>query len=155
MRTLEQLAAGISSLHPKIQRMHEYWLAKRADRLMPSRADVDPLELRDCLGNLCIVDVTGETPARFRFRLDGSNLVLSTGFDMTGKFLEEMPDAEYRRFVAAIYQRVLETSAPVFVVNQEDWKGYDLQVESVTMPLSSDGARVDGILDAVFTAVQR
>ena len=48
MRTLEQLAAGIS-LHPKIQRMHEYWLAKRADRLMPSRTDVDPLELRDCL----------------------------------------------------------------------------------------------------------
>ena len=99
--------------------------------------------------------MTGETPARFRFRLDRSNLVLSTGFDMTGKFLEEMPDAEYRRFVAAIYQRVLETRAPVFVVNHEDWKGYDLQVESVTMPLSSDGARVDGILDAVFTAVQR
>jgi len=99
--------------------------------------------------------VTADEPPRFRFRLDGSNLVLSTGFDMTGKFLEEMPDAEYRRFVAAIYQRVLARKAPVFVVNQEDWKGYDLQVESVTMPLSSDGVRVDGILDAVFTAVQR
>ena len=61
-------------------------------------------------------------PPRFRFRLDGSNLMLSTGFDMTGKFLEEMPDAEYRRFVTAIYQRVVETRAPVFVVNQEDWK---------------------------------
>jgi hypothetical protein len=154
MRTFEQLTAG-TSLHPKIQRMHDYWLTKRADRLMPARADIDPLELRDCLGNLCIVDVTGDMPPRFRFRLDGSNLVLSTGFDMTGKFLEEMPDAEYRRFVTAIYQRVVETRAPVFVVNQEDWKGYDLQVESVTMPLSGDGARIDGILDAVFTAVQR
>src|SRR5215207_542577 len=98
MRTFEQLIAG-ASLHPKIRRMHEYWLAKRADRLMPSRADIDPLELRDCLGSLCIVDVTADTPPRFRFRLDGSNLALSTGFDMTGKFLEEMPDAEYRRFV--------------------------------------------------------
>jgi hypothetical protein len=66
-----------------------------------------------------------------------------------------MPDPEYRRFVTAIYQRVLEARAPVFVVNQEDWKGYDVQVESVTMPLSGDGARVDGILDAVFAAVQR
>ena len=32
---------------------------------------------------------------------------------------------------------------------------YDLQVTSVTMPLSKDGERVDGILDAIFTAVQR
>src|SRR5262245_7526767 len=154
MRTLDQLTVN-TSLHPKIQRMHAYWLAKRGERLMPGRADIDPVELRDCLGNLCIVDVTADVPPRFRFRLDGSTLVLSTGFDMTGKFLEEMPDAEYRRFVAAIYQRVLERKAPVFVVNQEDWKGYDLQVESVTMPLSSDGTRVDGILDAVFSVVQR
>ena len=57
--------------------------------------------------------------------------------------------------MTAIYQRVVETRAPMFVVNQEDWKGYDLQVESVTMPLSGDGARVDGILDAIFTVVQR
>jgi len=57
--------------------------------------------------------------------------------------------------VTAIYQRVAETRAPVFVINQEDWKGYDLQVASVTMPLSGDGARVDGILDAIFTVVQR
>jgi hypothetical protein len=58
-----------------------------------------------------------------------------------------------RRFATATYQRVVETKAPVCVINQEDWKGYDLQVESVTMPLSGDGAR--GILDAIFTAVQR
>jgi hypothetical protein len=152
MRTIEQLAAD--TLHPKIRRMHDYWLSKRAGRLMPSRSDVDPHELRDCLGNLCLVDVSGDTAPRFRFRLDGSNLVLSTGFDMTGKFLDEMPDEAYRGFVTAIYQRVIETRAPVFVVNQEDWKGYDLQVNSVTMPLSSDGARVDAILDAIFTAIQ-
>jgi hypothetical protein len=152
MRTIEQLAAD--TLHPKIRRMYDYWLAKRAGRLMPSRSDVDPLELRDCLGNLCLVDVTGDAAPRFRFRLDGSNLVLSTGFDMTGKFLDEMPDEGYRGFVTAIYQRVIETRAPVFVVNQEDWKGYDLQVNSVTMPLSSDGTRVDAILDAIFTAIQ-
>ena len=60
----------------------------------------------------------------------------------------------YRRFVTTIYQRVIETRTPVFAVNQEDWKGYDLEVNSVTMPLSTDGARVDAILDAIFTAVQ-
>jgi hypothetical protein len=34
--------------HPKVRRMYEYWLAKRAGRRMPSRSDIDPLELPDC-----------------------------------------------------------------------------------------------------------
>jgi hypothetical protein len=152
MYVIEEAAARLIT-HPRIRRMHEYWLVKRAGRAMPSRADIEPLELRDCLGNLCLVEVTDETPPRFRFRLDGSNLALTTGFDMTGKFLEEMPDPDYRAFVDSIYRRVLQTRAPVFMANHEDWKGYDLRVTSVTMPLSTDGVRIDGLLDAVFTAV--
>jgi len=46
MRTLDELAVN-TSLHPKIRRMHEYWLARRGARLMPSRADIDPVELRE------------------------------------------------------------------------------------------------------------
>lgn len=153
MPILDEAAAGAVT-HPKIRRIHDYWLTKRADRLMPRRADIDPLELKDCLGNLCLVEVTGDSPPRFRYRLDGSNLALSTGFDMTGKFLDQMPDERYRDFVTAIYLRVLEAKAPVFVANQEDWKGYDLDVSSVTLPLSNDGTRVDAILDAIFPEIQ-
>lgn len=153
MPMLDEAAAGAIA-HPKIRRIHDYWLAKRVGRLMPSRADIDPLELKDCLGNLCLVEVIGDAPPRFRYRLDGSNLTLATGFDMTGKFLDQMPDERYRAFVTAIYLRVLEARAPVFVANQEDWKGYDLQVSSVTLPLSADGARVDAILDAIFPEAQ-
>jgi hypothetical protein len=152
MRSLKELTAD-TDLHPKVRRIHEYWLSKRAGRPMPSRADIDPFELRDCLGNLCIVELT-DSPRRYRYRLDGSNLALSTGFDMTGKYLEQMPDPDYRKFVTALYDRVVETRAPAFVANHEDWKGYDLQVNSVTLPLSTDGVRVDGILDAVFPEAQ-
>ncbi|CAN0453807.1 unnamed protein product, partial [Phaeothamnion confervicola] len=60
--------------HPKSKRVLEYWLAKAAGRAMPSRAEIDPLELGDVLGNLCLVDVTGDAPPRFRYRVDGSNL---------------------------------------------------------------------------------
>ena len=120
---------------------------------MPRRADIDPLELRDCLGNLCLIDVTGDTPPRFRFRLDGSVIALATGFDLTGKFVDEVPDAAYREFMTSIYERVVQTRAPLFLVNEEDWKGYDIRMTSVTLPLSSDGTSVDAILDAVFPAV--
>jgi hypothetical protein len=152
MREIRELAADAID-HPKIKRMHGYWLSKRAGRLMPSRADIDPLELRDCLGNLCLLDVTTDTPPRFRFRLDGSIIALATGFDLTGKFVDQVPDASYRDFMAAIYQRVVATRAPLFLSNEEDWKGYDIRVTSVTLPLSTDGETADAILDVVFPAV--
>jgi hypothetical protein len=151
MREVRELAAAID--HPKIKRMPEYWLSKCAGRPMPSRSDIDPLELRDCLGNLCLIDVTGDAPTRFRFRLDGTIVALATGFDLTGKFVDEVPDIAYRDFMTTIYERVVRTRAPLFLVNDEDWKGYDIRVTSVTLPLSSNGESVDAILDAVLPAV--
>lgn len=130
--------------------MHEYWLSKRAGRAMPSRADIDVLELRDCLGNLCLLEAVGDAPRRFRFRVDGSNLAALSGFELTGKFVDEVPDARYRAFLTALYERVAATRAPVFLANAAEWKGCGIEEISVTLPLSSDGTSVDGILDAVF-----
>lgn len=146
---LKELAAEAIT-HPKIKRMHEYWLAKRAGRPMPSRTDIEVLELRDCLGNLCLLDVVEGEPRRFRFRVDGSNLANLTGFDLTGKFVDDVPEAAYRKFLIELYQRVAETRAPVFLANAAEWKGFGVQEVSVTLPLSSDGVTVDGILDAIF-----
>ena len=136
--------------HPKSRRVLDYWLEKAAGRDMPSRAEIDPLELRDLLGNLCLIDVTEEKPPRFRYRVDGSTLAAITGFDLTGKYADELPDPPYRDYVVALYARVVATRAPVFRYNEEEWGDYGMRVESVTLPLSTDGQRVDAILDAVF-----
>ena len=149
MQALRELTAETVT-HPKVRRMHEYWLAKRAGRAMPRRTDIDVLELRDCLGNLCLLDVVRGPPRRFRFRVDGSNLAALTGFELTGKFVDDVPDARYRDFLVTLYERVVATRAPVFLVKAEEWRGRDVEEISVTLPLSSDGGNVDGILDAVF-----
>ena len=138
--------------HPKVRRMYEYWMAKRAGRLMPSRSDIDPLDLPDCLGNLCLIEVTNDTPRRFRFRIDGTNLAELTGFDLTGKYVDQVPERGYRDLLVALYERVVLTGAPVFISDHEEWNGSGIQVLSVTLPLSSDGDCVDGILDAVLPA---
>ncbi|HWA50242.1 MAG TPA: PAS domain-containing protein [Dongiaceae bacterium] len=149
MRPIRELSPDTAT-HPKIRRMHEYWLSKCAGRPMPSRADIDPLDLRDCLGNLCLLDVVGEAPRRFRFRVDGSNLASLSGFELTGKFVEDVPDPAYRGFMLALYERVVREKTPVFLAVTADWKGCGIEEISVTLPLSSDGLSVDGILDAVF-----
>ena len=136
--------------NPKIRRVHDYWLLKCAGRAMPGRADIDPLELGDLLGHLCLIDVTADDPPRFRYRVDGSRLAALTGFDLTGKYADQLPDLGYRAYVLELYGFVRAGRAPVFRANHEEWDGRALAVESVTLPLSSDGAAVDAILDAVF-----
>lgn len=115
---------------------------------MKRRADIDPLDLRDCGGNLCLLDVTGAVPRRFR--VDGSNLASLTGFELTGKCVEDVPNPRCREFLLARYERVVETSAPVFFANDREWRGCGIEEISVALPLSSDGLAVDRILDAVF-----
>lgn len=136
--------------HPKVLRIHDHWLAKRQGREMPARADIDPLELGDLLGHLCLVEVVPGPPPRFRYRIDGSHLAALTGFDLTGKYADELPDPSYRAYVLDLYGLVQARRAPVFRANVEEWEGGTLNVESVTLPMSGDGDRVDFILDAVF-----
>jgi hypothetical protein len=57
---------------------------------MPSRADIDPLDLRFAIGNLILVDAIEAEPLRFRVRLHGTNLSERMDFDLTGKMLDEM-----------------------------------------------------------------
>ena len=101
-------------------------------------------------GTLGAIDVTADDPPRFRYRVDGSRLAALTGFDLTGKYADQLPDLGYRAYVLELYGFVRAGRAPAFRANHEEWDGRALAVESVTLPLSSDGAAVDAILDAVF-----
>jgi len=149
MKKVRELSVE-SITHPKIRRVYEYWLSKRAGREMPARADIEPLELRDVLGFLCLIEVTDEPKPRFRFRVDGSSLASLTGYDLTGKYADDLPEPDYRDYMRQLYAQVVETRRPVFRANEEEWAGFGVRADSVTLPLSSDGRRVTGILDAVF-----
>src|SRR5262245_65951896 len=46
---------------PRIHRLHAYWLEK-AGTGMPARAEFDPIDVRDLLPNLMMVDVLGQPP---------------------------------------------------------------------------------------------
>lgn len=136
--------------HPKVKWMHDHWQAKRAGREMPRRSDFDPVELAGVLGNLCLVEVTADTPPRYLYRVDGSNLANITGFDLTGKYADQLPDADYRAYVLELYDQVVATRAPLILAKEEDWADIGMSVESITLPLSNDGTRVDHLFDAVF-----
>src|SRR5947207_671126 len=67
-----------------------YWLRIRGGRLMPSRADLDPVAIPDLLPCVMLIDVLRE-PLDFRFRLLGSKHDRRLGDNYRGRLLSELP----------------------------------------------------------------
>ena len=132
--------------HPKLRRLYEYWAEKRGARELPARADMDPLDITFIIGNVIMVDVIDEDPLRFRIRLHGTNLVDRVGYELTGKMLDELPVNEFRALANRSFTWVVTERQPLHVSRDRIIDGRYARYETVIMPMSSDGERVDRLL---------
>ena len=135
-----------SITHPRLQRLYEYWLAKRGDRAFPARADIDPIEMRFVIGNLILVDVVEGSPLGFRIRLHGTNLAQHVGYELTGKTLDEIPYPEFRDVARESFTRVVRSGQPLRAVRDRVMDEQVHRYETIILPLSGDGERVDMLL---------
>ena len=86
---------------PRIHRFHDYWKARRsAQHAVPLRADVDPMDLREVLPNIVIIEVE-QMPLRFRYRLVGTRVVEFNNLDFTGAYLGTIGWDEEQQIVDA------------------------------------------------------
>jgi hypothetical protein len=134
----------------KLGRLYDYWNGKRAERAMPARADIDPLEMREWLGNLLLVEFFGSVE-RYRVRVDGTNLIAFGGGDRTGKGSESLTSDEERRLVMGQYKPVLEQGQTAYFetefINSE---GRFLREQKLLLPLGNDGASVNMVLAGIY-----
>lgn len=135
--------------HPRLQRLYDYWLAKRGQRTMPSRADIDVPDIAYVLGDVMLVDVIG-APPRFRIRLHGSNLSLRAGYELTGRMLDELPETEFRRQVHERWTAVASSGQPLCCDRDGAFDGRPYRYESLILPLSADGESVNMELIALI-----
>ena len=133
----------------RVRRAFAYWDSARRGRHMPARSDIDPLDLRFCLGWICMIEVLYGAQTRYRYRLDGSKLAEITGFDLTGKYVDQIESDDYRQLADMAYGRVVNTKSPLFLGNKEDWLERGFYMESVALPLSDDGERVTTLMEVV------
>jgi len=125
----------------RIRRLNAYWLAKAKGKV-PSRSDIDPVDVRELLPNLMMIDMLGD-PVRFRYRLVGTRVVQYTGFDFTGRCLDEMV-FQGRDFIEQCYRRMLAEKRPIF--GHYAWlvrSRHFGQCEFGLFPLSDDGVTVN------------
>ena len=130
---------------PSITELHHYWLSRRNGRALPSRADINPADIRHLLPAIALVDIEAD-PFRVRYRLVGTRLVQDMGRDFTGYYLDELrfdkPDE-----LLALYRRAVEEKAPTF--RSGAWRrpdGVIWDLETAILPLSEDGERVSQCL---------
>lgn len=137
----------------RLQRLYIYWQEKRGSRRMPSRDDIDPLDLTFCLGYLCLIDVEPGNPLRFRFRVDGSNCVSISGVEMTGRYVDEIPLPDYSKVMEHAYHQIFVTKAPHYYIDDEVWDNRQYRIEGILLPLSSDGVTVNMLIDVVLPRI--
>ena len=92
---------------PRIHRFNEYWKARRsAEHAVPLRSGVDPVELRDLLPNIVVIEVE-QAPLRFRYRLVGTRVVEFNKLDFTGLYLGTIGWDEEQQLIDACTDLVM------------------------------------------------
>jgi hypothetical protein len=99
-----------------IQVLHDWWLAKRGNRTMPSRAELDPTELKSILPHLLLIDVRPRADGQghvFTCRLAGTEIDNRFGVNLTGLTLEQAPFGEARALIQQQYETAIREARPV------------------------------------------
>lgn len=137
--------------------LNGYWDAKRGNRAMPRRADVDVLDLPAKLWPRLILLSVSYDPLRLYYRVVGTAVAEMVGVDWTGRYLDELTVSTPS--VVAQNMETIEQGKPtrhVFNfcrVDPEIDEIRELRFERVLFPLSDDGVHVTHLFGAVFPRV--
>lgn len=149
-------AAIFDGLPADLRVLFEYWRSKRAGRKMPSRADLDPAELKKLLPSMILVDVVYDDTGKadFIYRLLGTREVEIRGDNPTGKRVAEAYFGPSPENVLGCYNTVVDRCRPYlddeYYLRDGD---YYADEANIFLPLSNDGERVTMVL--VYTAYRR
>ncbi len=159
LRTLAPVLAGhvpFGGHEPLIASIHAYWQAKRGNRRMPARRDIDMVEIdRNVLPYLALHDVEHPAcptlpPVRFRYRLVGTELVNIIGADVTHRYLDEVATPGRLRHIEEWLAACVTTGEPMTLdmplgFPDRDYRG----ARRIVLPLSEDGMRPDILLSCM------
>jgi len=118
---------------------------------MPSRRDIDPVEVPTLLPNLQLIEIVAG--GRFRYRLIGTALVEAFGRDYTGQYPDELFDGPRARSIIETHNAVRHARQPMFLRSRYfTTKNVDIIANRLYLPLSDDDREVNMILGALTFA---
>lgn len=136
--------ASVEELSSSIGReLYAYWQRTRGERLMPARADIDPVELKRILPCVILSKIE-QNPWRVRYTLVGTRCVANAGMDFTNRYLDEIDfGCDFDTNWPDVYRTICNERRPVMgLVNTSLKDGRVCELVEVLLPLSDDGETV-------------
>jgi len=143
--TVHPLPVEIASQDDRLLRLYRYWNDRRGELRFPPRASIDPVDFPYALGRVSLIEVQ-RNPLRFRYRLVGTLLTQHLGYEMTGKYVDDIPEPAMREFTLSFYERALKRQEPLHEAGTALIERYSWQHEVLVLPLASDGETIDMLL---------
>jgi hypothetical protein len=138
--------------NPILDAFLDYWSARRGKRAMPSRAEINPNDVKAHLGWLCFIEALPGYED-FRFRLIGSRVGEYFLSDATGLTVREAytaAKAERRATDAVLWilHKTCSARVPMRVTGEGgDWRGhYFPDYDALYLPLSEDGVAANIVM---------
>ena len=156
------LPAGVTTGEPVLLALYHCWGTWRGNRRYPRRQDVDPAGMPGLLENVMLIDV--ERPAAepgeaarpvFRYRLIGTGVTFSAGYDLTGSSFDALPDPAFRAFCQTLFEHALVLGEPVSADGSRTLAGQRWSFDSILLPLSEDGRTIGTFLAALVYPKER
>lgn len=137
--------------HARTAGFFRHWQSKRRGDALPARADLDPVEMKEWLPGLVLVNVTPDPgrcpPYRLTYRLIGTRARDLRGHEATGKSVEDAYFGNSRDEIMENYRLVIEERQVVYDGDRTLSKsGSRLEAETLLLPLASDGRTVDMVI---------
>ncbi|MCZ4279626.1 PAS domain-containing protein [Kiloniella laminariae] len=131
---------------PKIRAFYEFYCSKKQGRSMPERKDFDPIEMKQFLPGITLVDVDQKT-GDFTYRLVGTGEVTKRGNDPTGKLVRDHFHGDLWAETEENYLYVCKCKSFIFDQLDEEWdSGLQLHDEVLFLPLSNDDNLVNMVM---------
>jgi len=136
--------------NPALRLLVAYWFDTCSGRPMPARRDINPIEIPSALAQIWLCDYLPDS-GRFRYRLAGEEINDFWGFNLSGKYLDEIVPAERLASVTKKYRMALELPAIVYdraclsLTEEISRNG-----ERIILPLSDDGRTMNALLGATY-----
>jgi len=119
-----------------------YWRGRAVQRAMPSRADIDPIDLVEALPRIMLVDVIPAAPVDFRYRLSGTGICEVHGANHTHKRPRDLMPPAFGELIHEHYCAAVQRRAPLLHLIVLDTDDRELSYARLLLPLSEDGTAV-------------
>ncbi|HEY4345259.1 MAG TPA: PAS domain-containing protein [Parvibaculum sp.] len=132
-----------SRLTPRLEQLLVYWRAKRTGSLLPSRKDIDPIDIPRLMSDVAFLDIMRD-PLDYRYRLVGTHIVEMVGHDRTGLRMREFLTPPAIEASAKSIERLIASREAIAFEGRLYWLQKDYRhFQALVLPLAADGREVD------------